>query len=48
MKIFEETGVIKNIERPLHESVFEDPNVLIPRRSQELGLFSAHYGVFSI
>ena len=52
MKKFEETGVVTNIERPVHhrfarsaeniaivsESVAEDPNVSIPRRSQELGL----------
>ena len=49
MKKFEETGVVANIERPLHnrfaeniatvsESVAEDPDVSISRRSQELGL----------
>ena len=52
MKIFEETGVVTNIERSAHhcftcsaeniaavsESVVEDPNVQIGRRSQELGL----------
>ena len=46
---FEETGVITNIERPVHhrlsrsaqniaivnESIAKDPNVSIPRRSQE-------------
>ena len=30
------------------ESIAEDPNVLIPRRSQELGLSYANYGVFCI
>ena len=62
MKKFKETGVITNIERPVHhrfarsaeniaivsESVAEDPNASIPRRSQELGLSYAHYGVFCI
>ena len=52
MKKFEETGVVTQIERPVHyrftrsaeniaivsESVSEDPNVSIPRRSQKLGL----------
>ena len=52
VKKFDETGVVTNIERPVHhrfgsfaeniaivsESVAEDKNVLIPRRSQELGL----------
>ena len=30
------------------ESVAVDPNVSIPRRSQELGLSTAHNGVFCI
>ena len=30
----------------VRESIAEDPNVLIPRRSQELG--TAHYGVFCV
>ena len=51
-KKFKATGVVTNIEKPVHhrfarpaeyitilsESVAEDPNVLIPRRCQELGL----------
>ena len=51
-KKLEETGVVTNIERPVHhrfarstenipivnESVTEDQNVSIPRRSQKLGL----------
>ena len=52
VKKFKETGVVTNIERPVHhrfacsaenvanvsESFADDPNVLIPRRSQESGL----------
>ena len=52
MKKFEATGVVTNIERPVHhrfarsaeniaflsDHVAEDPNVSIPRRSQELRL----------
>ena len=49
MKKFEETGMVTNIKRPVHhrffentaivsESVAEDPNVSIPRRSRVLGL----------
>ena len=58
VKKFEETGVVTNIEKPVHhrfdrsaeniaivnESVAEDRNVSISRRSQELG----HYGVCCI
>ena len=53
MKKFEETGLVTNIERPaqhrlarsaiVSESVAEEPNVSIPRCSQELGL---SYGTF--
>ena len=32
----------------VHESVAEDPNVSIPRRSKEIGLSYAHYGIFCI
>ena len=52
VKKFEEIGVVRNIERPVHhrfdrpakniaivsENVAKDPNVSIPRRSQELEL----------
>ena len=49
VKKFEETGMVTNIERPVHyhsaeniavvsESVAEDSNMLIPYHCQELGL----------
>ena len=56
MKKFEETNIERPLHHLfsgsaedigiISKSVVEDPNVSIPRHSQELGLSYAHYGVF--